>query len=289
MMKRADHSDGFRCIALAVIVSCALLGCFPEESPETSEVTAPGDDIDALAAKLNADPQYMWKILENREEMLPLILEAQKRTPENPVWANTISMFFAADRFDVKGLPAEDRRKHYEAALRYLEQAAQTIEAASPEARPFLKERAIASVEAGSLDDAKRLAKKALEENTDRDSWDYGNVIHWAYTVLGRAAIRENDVEAAKRFLLESAMTAGSPQLESFGPSFVLAREVLEMGEKGTVLEYLDLVAEFWANPVRAAPVTSLAGRNAQEHAEQLEEWREEIDRGRIPRSERWR
>ena len=47
-------------------------------------------------------------------------------------------------------------------------------------------------------------------------------------------------------YLIEAGRTPGSPQLNSFGPNMLLAKELLEKGETATVLEYLDLCTKFW-------------------------------------------
>ena len=40
--------------------------------------------------------------------------------------------------------------------------------------------------------------------------------------------------------------TPGSPQLNSFGPNMLLAKELLEKGEREKVLVYFALCAKFW-------------------------------------------
>ncbi len=45
---------------------------------------------------------------------------------------------------------------------------------------------------------------------------------------------------------LASAETPGSPQLNSFGPSMRLAKELLAVGEKDAVIEFLDRCRSFW-------------------------------------------
>jgi hypothetical protein len=79
-----------------------------------------------------------------------------------------------------------------------------------------------------------------------RTDWNYGNAVHKANLTLGRLALRDGDIEHAKRFLIEAGKTPGSPQLDSFGPNMLLAKELLEKGETATVLEYLDLCSAFW-------------------------------------------
>jgi hypothetical protein len=47
------------------------------------------------------------------------------------------------------------------------------------------------------------------------------------------------DIEEAKKQLLLAGKTPSSPQLNSFGPNMILAKELLDKGEKDTVLHYL--------------------------------------------------
>jgi len=79
-----------------------------------------------------------------------------------------------------------------------------------------------------------------------RSDWNYGNAVHQANLALGRLALREGDIERAKHYLIEAGKTPGSPQLDSFSPNMLLAKELLEKGETATVLEYLDLCTKFW-------------------------------------------
>jgi hypothetical protein len=73
-------------------------------------------------------------------------------------------------------------------------------------------------------------------------------------------------VERANGLLLASAETTDSPTLCTFGPSIVLARELLRRGERDVVLRYLERCSSFW------------------EHgAEQLSQWAAAIARGDTP------
>jgi TonB family protein len=110
-----------------------------------------------------------------------------------------------------------------------------------------LAELAKKSVEAGALDKAASYANELLRLAPKyRDDWNYGNAIHDGNMVLGLVALRQGSVANAKQYLLESGKTAGSPQLDSFGPDFTLAKELLQKGERETVLEYLLLCRKFW-------------------------------------------
>ena len=76
--------------------------------------------------------------------------------------------------------------------------------------------------------------------------WNYGNAIHKGNLALGRLALREGKIDRAGEFLLLAGRTPGSPQLDSFGPNMLLAKELLEKGEREKVLEYFGLCARFW-------------------------------------------
>ena len=56
----------------------------------------------------------------------------------------------------------------------------------------------------------------------------------------------------------------------SFGPTMVLAKELLEEGEKDVVLQYFDLCEKFWI----AGPANP---------GNKLKEWREVVKAGGVP------
>jgi TonB family protein len=76
--------------------------------------------------------------------------------------------------------------------------------------------------------------------------WNYGNAVHFGNMILGRIALHHGDVTSARRYLLESGRTPGSPQLGSFGPNVTLAKELIEVNERATALEYFALCRSFW-------------------------------------------
>lgn len=133
---------------------------------------------------------------------------------------------------------------------RRLAQAEEEIRAAEDDywrLRP-LGIAAMASVDINDYAKAKRYADELLrlsvelfsKEKPDDDSTHKGNI------VIGRLTLREGNIEAAKSYLLKSAMVEGSPVLGSFGPNMTLAKELLEKDERAVVLEYFDLCAKFW-------------------------------------------
>ena len=79
-----------------------------------------------------------------------------------------------------------------------------------------------------------------------QNDWNYGNAVQDANQVLGRIALTKGEVAEAKKRLLASADSKGSPQMNSFGPNMQLAKALLEKGEKDVALEYFKLCSKFW-------------------------------------------
>lgn len=115
---------------------------------------------------------------------------------------------------------------------------------------------------------ATKFLKKAGKE--DQNDFDRGNIIHHAHLLLGRIALAQGNIELAKNELLEAGKTNGSPQLNSFGPNMLLAKKLLEVGEKEVVLAYLELCYKFWT--ISLQPLI-----------EMREQWVKEIKEGKIP------
>ena len=122
----------------------------------------------------------------------------------------------------------------------------------------------------GDFTEARALAQEYLQlaDNNKKD-WNYGNAIHHAHLILGRIALKENNIESAKAFLLKAGNTPGSPQLNSFGPNMFLAKELLELGETAVVLEYLELCGKFWQPSFQ-----QMSG---------ADKWKTQIENGQIP------
>lgn len=121
------------------------------------------------------------------------------------------------------------------------------------------------AIDRGDFKTAKNLGRDLLRGASTGPEWNTGNAIHYGHLILGHVAIREGDVAEAKRRLLLAGRSPGSPQLNSFGPNMSLARDLLVAGERETVLDYLDLVDEFW------------------ELDDDLEVWRSVIEAGGVP------
>ncbi|MEI6198193.1 MAG: hypothetical protein WCS42_28075, partial [Verrucomicrobiota bacterium] len=99
----------------------------------------------------------------------------------------------------------------------------------------------------------------------------------------------EGKPDEAAKYLLAAGKTPGSPQLNSFGPDFALAKELLILGQKEVVLQYLDLVGNFWGNTNRNA-----GEKNANtvqcnvNNARTLESYRQAIREGKTPADPKW-
>lgn len=103
------------------------------------------------------------------------------------------------------------------------------------------------SLEVGKIEDARKYATELLAlAPTFRGNWNYGNAIQDGNLVLGRIAVREGRIEEAKQYLLAAGKSPGSPQMDSFGPNMSLAKDLLEKGERETVLQYFELCRKFW-------------------------------------------
>lgn len=104
-----------------------------------------------------------------------------------------------------------------------------------------------AAWKAGAEEKAERYANELIDAAAKHpDDWNHGNAVHDGNTVLGLLAVRRGDLAGADSHLLDSVRTSGSPQLNSFGPTMVLAKELLERGEREAVLEYFSLCRSFW-------------------------------------------
>ena len=111
-----------------------------------------------------------------------------------------------------------------------------------------LSDVAAAAFEAGDYDKAETYANELLSDaNANRTNWNYGSAVFNGNLVLGQVALkRDNDTSQAESYLLAAGKTPGSPQLNSFGPSMVLADDLLLAGERETVVDFLDECRIFW-------------------------------------------
>ena len=140
----------------------------------------------------------------------------------------------------------------------------------------FLGLRSVAAgaLARGDLKTADELARELLALAVEfRSDWNYGNAVHHGHTILGLLALKRNQRSQAIVHLHESGRIPGSPQLRSFGPSMVLAEELLNLHETRAVMEYFRLCRKFWTGK----GISSVRG----EHP--LDEWERTVRAGNKP------
>ena len=259
-------------------------------SSPCSETLAAADAAETAMSK------HFWTVIllaeTNRPLALKQTLEGLEKSPTQQVWGIELAAIFASDERGAGKLRGAARVRHFTECRDYLrrglalaEQAVQKNpgdESLPHQAGEIKGALALASLETGEGAEAKKLAQQRLAANTDPKDWNHGNVIHDANALLGRAALRDGDKPAAAAFLLLAGATPGSPQLNSFGPNFTLAREVMEAGDAKAVLAYLDRVEKFWVTALQKTGGAS-AGQLSRDHAAKLDEWRREIGAGKVP------
>ncbi len=123
-----------------------------------------------------------------------------------------------------------------------------------------------AALSAAEFEKAQDFANLMLNKN--EPGWNHGNYVHYGNIVLGRIALAQGDIGGAASYLEVAGSTSGSPQLDTFGPDFKLARGLLEHGEKESVLRYFDLCERFW-----------------ESGQDQLKQWKVLVRAGIIPTS----
>jgi hypothetical protein len=79
-----------------------------------------------------------------------------------------------------------------------------------------------------------------------RDNPGSGDAIYAGNLILAQAALDNNDVESAKRHLLDAAATPGAKRIEQSGLDTSVMRVLLDRGEKDAVLEYLQRGRTLW-------------------------------------------
>ena len=151
-----------------------------------------------------------------------------------------------------------------------IKQLIHEVEASEDGDQHFYKLVDLAKAAFSSGDDsaARSLAEELLSTAEQfRKDWNYGNAIHHGNVILGRLALKKGNLIEAKDHLKKAGGTPGSPQLNSFGPNMLLAKELLEKGERDAVIEYFEQCKAFWK-----------LGR------ESLDQWTSDVKAGRTPK-----
>jgi hypothetical protein len=73
--------------------------------------------------------------------------------------------------------------------------------------------------------------------------------VYNAFDALGRGALQRRDFDAAQKYLILAATTSGGARLGSFGPNLSLAKSLLNLGYRETVVAFLTSCKAWWMNP----------------------------------------
>jgi len=216
-----------------------------EKSPENLSILQ-----NASRFFLVQDPQIAEKLL----------LKGKSLDAKNPHWSVSLGQLYS---LQLRQHPTEPEQTAIaEKAFQQYEQAYNLSDEEGKDA--LLSYLAKTAFAAHRMEDAKKYARQMLGNQTP--GWNLGNRIHNGHLVLGRIALAAGDIDEAKSQLILAGKTCGSPQLDSFGPNMLLAKELLERGETAVVLEYFELCKTFWKSP----------------HQE-LDRWIDDVKSNRIP------
>ncbi|MGD9682688.1 MAG: tetratricopeptide repeat protein [Candidatus Obscuribacterales bacterium] len=186
-----------------------------------------------------------------------ILINARKIEPHNPLWSESLAhLYDLKSRQDASAAPK---------ALKEQEHAYSLYKSKS-DRLDRLADLAELAFHAKEFEKASKYAQQRLKAQNRRGTTQCNDASHKCHTILGRLALRNGKLEEAKRHILKSGAVTGSAVLNSFGPGFDLAKELLEKGEREVVLEYLALCERFWK------PRDNL-----------LYEWREQINAGAMP------
>ena len=195
----------------------------------------------------------------DRRTSIEFLKHARSLDPSNPKWPRELGRTYGSLAY--LGPGATDQ----ETSAKQLEQLEKAYDLSGESGRDLLLvDLGKAAFAADQLDKARRFAELMLQDT--KAGRNYGNRVHQGNLMMGRIALREGKIEEAKSRLIAAGMTPGSPVLRSFGPNMMLARALLEIGQREIVLEYFELCSKFW-----------------KLHRGRLDEWGELAAAGRMP------
>ncbi len=177
-------------------------------------------------------------LINDRDLAEGLLKQAQTIEPKNPKWPDALGHLYALSEGGDKSAAAKSLAEFEKA------QADDVSESARFYRLDDLAKQAFAAGEIGKASQYASELLAAAQKNPK--DWNYGNAILHGNSVLGRIALKQDDVKQAVQFLLAAGQTPGSPQLNSFGPNMSLAQELLAKGETNAVVQYFELCRKFW-------------------------------------------
>jgi hypothetical protein len=182
--------------------------------------------------------------------------------PANPRWPFQLGYVYFVEMTNATGA-----MRRSQAASAYAQfDLAYTLTNDNIEKHLWLSQLMRSAFEAGDLQKAQIWALESLNQgSTNKADPSLADSIHHAHIILGRMALLSGDLAEARQHLIQAGQTAGSPVLVSFGPNMMLAKELLEKGERDAVLKYFRECANFWKSQSK------------------LDEWTATVKAGGIP------
>lgn len=186
-----------------------------------------GDDVAVLK---DAEKFFFGKDPAAADQLIHRIAEKE---PDNREWANELAQLYRM--FGIPGAPIDDpAQRAAEAYKRVLKLTRNTT------AREALAgDMAQAAFKVGDFAGAAELARIHLQSQ-DRTA------VQRANTILGRVALRSNDLPGARQYLMDSSDPLAAKDVALSGPTMILAKELLEQGERDSVLRYLHNCLVLW-------------------------------------------
>src|SRR5437660_7664972 len=185
---------------------------------------------DDLAVLKNAEKFFFGK---DPGEADRLIHQISEKEPNSREWTAELAQLYR-----MIGITGENIENRGERALEEYRRVLELTK--NPAAREALSgEMADAAFKIGDFTAAAELAQIYLK-SSDRPA------VQRANTILGRVALRNGDVTHAEQFLRDSAVPESARDIALAGPTLVLAKELIERGERDAVLQYLENWLQLW-------------------------------------------
>ena len=195
-----------------------------------------GDD---LAVLKNAEKFFFAVEPVEAERIIYRLAERERNNRE---WPDELLKLYTM--FGIPDFPSDDpAAKSLEAYKRVLE-----LTRSSESRKALAGDMAQSAFKVGNFTGAAQLAKMDLL-NSD------SSLIQRANTLLGRVALRSDDLASAERYLLDSARVQTPRYGFVFSPPMVLAKELLERGKRDVVLQYLENCLAIWPGGERTLQI----------------------------------
>jgi hypothetical protein len=98
----------------------------------------------------------------------------------------------------------------------------------------------------GRIEKARAHAEQMLVSTICEPGGGYDDAVHNGHLLLGRIALRENDIERARAHLILAGRAGATGMVPIFGPDMRLSAELLARGEGDVVVRYLSHCRSFW-------------------------------------------